>query len=373
MCGGTPPLWGRCCGLVSKTLPGSYLLDWLLYYIVLQKTTVMLHRRSFLQSLAGLTASTVAASKVARAGESEQDRWGALLPKRSFGGSGQEVTMLGLGGAHVSTFSEHAQALIETAMEGGVRFFDTAALYGNGKSERLYGEYLVPKYREEVFIMSKAQLHSKKDVQKQLDTSLLNLKTDYLDLWEMHQVMSVDDVKTRIENGVLDAFIEAKEKGKVRHIGFSGHRDPAAHLHVLEQTDIFEACQMPISCADVSYGSFIKNVLPVLMKRNMGVVAMKTLAAGGFFGGSTWFQGGGKPKICPDLVSIKEAIHFAWSMPVSVLVTGANNPEMLLEKIEFAKSFVKMTEEKKSELIDKVAHLTPQAGVEFYKAEDLPK
>lgn len=330
----------------------------------------MLNRRTFLQSLAGLTASTLTVQKAGSA-TPKRDRWGALLPMRRLGATGKNVTMLGLGGAHVSTFSDHAQALIETAMEGGVRFFDTAALYGDGASERLYGQYLVPKYREEVFIMSKAHLHSKKDAQRQLDQTLRNLNTDYLDLWEMHQVMSVEDANTRIENGVLDAFIEAKESGKVRSIGFSGHRDPAAHLRVLERTDIFEVCQMPVSCADVSYGSFVKRVLPELLKRNMGVAAMKTLAAGGFFGGTKWFQSGDKPRICPDLVSVKESIHFAWSMPVSVLVTGANDPRMLKEKIEFAQSFIQMTDAKKEELVDKVAHLTQKAGVEFYKAKDL--
>ena len=334
-------------------------------------TETMLDRRTFLQSLAGITASTLTTTNSGRAANPESDRWGALLPKRRLGKTGKEVTMLALGGAHVNTFASHAQGLIETAMEGGVRFFDTAALYGDGASEKLYGQYLVPKYREDVFILSKAHLHTKTDVKRLLDRTLLNLKTDYLDLWLMHQVMDVNDANTRIENGVLDAFIEAKQSGKVRHIGFSGHRDPAAHLRVLERTDIFEACQMPISCADVSYGSFIKSVLPILLKRQMGVIAMKTLAAGGFFGGTTWFRSGDKPKICPDLISIKDSIHFSWSMPVSVLVTGANDPDMLKEKIEFARSFVEMTEEKKKELIDKVSHLTANAGVEFYKAKNL--
>ena len=331
----------------------------------------MIDRRTFLQSMAGLTASTLASSRSGQAADSGSDRWGTLLPKRLLGKTGKEVTMLALGGAHVSTFASHAQGLIETALAGGIRFFDTAALYGDGASEKLYGQYLVPKYREDVFILSKAHLHTKNEVKGLLDRTLLNLKTDYLDLWQMHQVMDVNDANTRIENGVLDAFIEAKESGKVRHIGFSGHRDPAAHLRVLERTNIFEACQMPISCADVSYGSFIKSVLPILLKRQMGTVAIKTLAAGGFFGGTTWFQSGPRPKICPELISIKDSIHFSWSMPISVLVTGANDPNMLKEKIEFAKSFVQMTEEKKKELIDKVSHLTGNAGVEFYKAKNL--
>ncbi len=332
----------------------------------------MVDRRTFLQSLAGITATTLDSSKTGHAADPESDRWGTLLPKRRLGQTGEDVTMLALGGANVLMYKQHAQALIETAIEGGIRFFDTAANYGNGASEKLYGEYLVPKYREDIFILSKAHVQSKKDVKQLLDRTLLNLKTDYLDLWQMHQVMSVDDANTRIENGVLDAFIEAKESGKVRHIGFSGHRDPAALQRVLERTDIFEACQMPVSCADGSYGSFVQNVLPILVERKMGVIAIKTLAAGGFFGGTSWFRSGPKPKICPSIMSVKEAIHFAWSMPISVLVTGANNPDMLKEKIEFAQSFVQMTDEKKKELIDKVSHLTANASVEFYKAKNLP-
>ncbi len=326
----------------------------------------MIERRHFLQSLAAITASLMASSQKSPAA-TESDRLGTLLPKRRLGRTGEDVTMLGLGGAHVSNFSQHAEAFIETALEGGIRFFDTAASYNSGASERLYGRYLVPKYRDTVFLMSKAHLHSYSDVKKQLDNTLSNLHTDYLDLWQMHQVMDISDAERRIDGRVIDAFIEAKESGKVRHIGFTGHKDPAAHLRVLSHTDIFETCQMPVNSADPSYGSFIRQVMPQLVDRNLGIIAMKTLACGGFFGGTTWFQGGNKPKICPDLMTVEDAIHFAWSLPISVLVTGPNNPDQLKEKIELAKSFTGMTEEKREELIERVAHLTSKAGVEFYK------
>jgi uncharacterized protein len=328
-------------------------------------------RRTFLKSLAGLTASLLVQPQLA--GAAQSDKWGEILPKRKLGSTGEEVTMLGLGGAHVSSFKEHAQAFIETAMEGGIRFFDTAASYSSGLSQRLYGQYLVPKYRDEVLILSKAEKFTKAHVLKQLDETLLSLGTDYIDFWQMHQVMDVADAETRINQGVLDAFIEAKQSGKVRFIGFSGHRDPRAHLKILETTDIFDVCQFPVSVADASYGSFTNSVIPELLKRNMGIISIKSLAAGGFFGGSTWFQSGSKPKICPDLMSVEEAIHYVWSLPVSVLITGPNHPDMLKEKIAFAKSFAGMTPGRREELIDKAAHLTSRAGVEFYKDNQLPE
>ncbi|RJP23113.1 MAG: aldo/keto reductase [Candidatus Omnitrophota bacterium] len=332
----------------------------------------MVDRRTFLKTLTAMATSAAITAKNGKADAVASDRWGPLLPTRRLGKTGNDVTMLALGGAHVASFSQYAQQFIETAIAGGIRFFDTAASYGNGESEKLYGRYLTPPYREDIFLLSKAHLFTKRDVQNQLDKTLLNLKTDYLDLWQMHQVMDVADADTRIENGVLDAFLEAKASGKVRHIGFSGHQDPAAHQRILERTDIFEVCQMPISCADASYGSFIKSVLPILLQREMGVIAIKSLAAGGFFGGTTWFQSGSRPKICPDLMTVEEAIHFSWSMPISVLVTGPNNPDMLREKIDFAKSFTPMNVEQQEYLIDKAAHLTPRAGVEFYKSTNLP-
>ncbi|MDP8242821.1 MAG: aldo/keto reductase [Candidatus Hinthialibacter antarcticus] len=330
----------------------------------------MFNRRSFLHSL---TAMTSALSLPQKANAQDSDILGDLLPQRRLGKTDEYVTMLGLGGAHVdSQFNESgAQEIIETSLAGGVRFFDTAHSYGGGRSEERYGRFLTPKYREHVFIMSKAELNTAAKVRQQLEDTLRRLNTDYLDLWQMHQVMSADDADDRIAHGVLEEFVKAKDEGKVRYIGFTGHRDPAAHLRVLGETDIFQTCQMPINCADPSYGSFIRSVLPELVPRDFGVIAMKTLACGGFFGGTTWFQNGPKPKICPTRMSVQEAIHFVWSMPVSVLVTGPNSVEQMQEKIDLARSYTGMSEDERQQLIDKVVDLTPDSGVEFYKADGL--
>ncbi|MFB3787844.1 MAG: aldo/keto reductase [bacterium] len=338
--------------------------------IHLQETHPMYNRREFLTVLSSLTAGLLAAP-----GSSfgTSDALGEILPTRRLGRTGEFVTMLGLGGAHVASVlsARDAEKAINLAIEGGIRFFDNAASYGNGEGERRYGKYLTPKYREHVFLMTKAHLFDAQTVRKQLDTSLLNLKTDYVDLWQMHQVMDPEDADTRMAGGVLDVFLEAKASGKARHIGFSGHNMPDSHLHILGKTDIFETCQMPVNCADPNYGSFILNVMPKLVERDLGVIAMKTLACGGFFGGTTYFENGPKPKICPDRLPVREAIHFVWSLPVSTLVTGPNTVEQLQEKIDLARSFTQLSEESRLELIRKVADLNRNGGVEFYKSKGL--
>lgn len=298
------------------------------------------------------------------------DRFGELLPQRKLGATGESVTMLGIGGAHVGIVDDKtAQEIIETAIAGGVRFFDNAESYNNGGSEIKYGKYLTPKYRDVSFIMTKSTGRDAKTAQRHLEDSLRRMKTDYVDLWQIHAVGSPQDVDDRIEKGVLEVALKAKESGKARYIGFTGHRDFNAHLRMLERTDELEICQMPINCFDPSNKSFIKNVLPKLVERNMGVLAMKTLANGGFFGGDRHFYGGDHPKLVPNVVSVKEAIHFVWSLPVSVLITGARDVDMLREKIELARSFQEMQEENRLELVQRVASAGYDAGtVEFYKA-----
>jgi predicted aldo/keto reductase-like oxidoreductase len=192
------------------------------------------------------------------------------------------------------------------------------------------------------------------------------MKTDYLDLWLMHQVDSVEDFNNLRDNGMFDYFIKAKESGKVKHIGFSGHKNPDANLYVLkEMGQHCEANMLPVNVADPSYRSFIRNVLPVLREKNQGIIAMKTLAGGAFWGGG--FDGNNeKNQQVMDLISVKDAIHFALSMPNDVLVTGAKDAEMLQEKIDLAKSFVKLSEEEQDDLIAKVADFG-RNKVEYFK------
>ena len=164
--------------------------------------------------------------------------------------------------------------------------FDTAESYADGESESRYGRFLTPKYRDQVFLMTKTTGKDSKTVERHLDESLKRLNTDYLDLWQIHSIGSPEDVDARIENGVLDVFERAKASGKVRFIGFTGHRNPAAHKRMLERTmdsDLFDTCQMPVNVLDPSYHSFIEQVTPTLQQRKIGLLAMKTLADGRFF------------------------------------------------------------------------------------------
>ena len=331
-----------------------------------------MERRALLKWLAGFTAGIVLSTQTKAKSQSQakattSDRLGKLLPQRSLGRTGEAVTMLGMGGWHLGRFSERdAQAAIEMALEGGIRFFDTAQMYQSGGSEALMGKLLVPQYRDDIYLMTKTAATTAKDTRRALEDSLRRLNTDYLDLWQVHTVENPGDVGNRIANGVFEVMAEAKAAGKVRHIGFTGHRQPAAHLKVLAESDIFDTCQMPVNLADPSYSSFIKQVMPELVRRNVGIIGMKSLANGGFFGGSSHGRHGSNAKIVPDRVTVADAINFAWSMPISVLVVGFDDLPQLQEKIDLANNFVTMNESDRDRAIALVADLAGRT-VEFYK------
>jgi uncharacterized protein len=330
-----------------------------------------LTRRRFL----GQVASLAALAATAHAGESLQtekpvsDALGPTLARRPLGRTGQMVTMLGMGGAHLEMVDDRAaQAMIETAIEHGIRFFDNSQGYADGECEAKYGRFLTPRYREHIFLMTKTDAVDAASAHRELDGSLRRLRTDYLDLWQMHAIESPEDVDERQRGGVFQAMEEARQSGKVRHLGFTGHRTPAAHLRVLEVSDQFETCQMPVNAADPSYNSFIRQVMPVLVEKNLGVLAMKTLSDQGFFGINRWaHRPTGRSPLIPDRISLREAIHFVWSLPVSTLITGAESLEQLQEKIRLAQSFTAMSPEERQQIIPKVADLAGNA-VEYYKA-----
>jgi len=262
--------------------------------------------------------------------------------------------------------------VIETAIQGGVRFFDTAESYDDGGSEIRYGKYLVPKYRDEVFIMSKSTATDAATAKKHLEGTLKRLKCDYINLWQVHSLVTPEDVDNRIENEVLEVFVKAKAEGKVKHIGFTGHQNPFAHKQMLDKTaanDIFETIQMPINAIDSHFHSFIKNVLPYAVDRNFGILAMKTLSDGRFFKEKKVLdkiEWESDDPIIPNYISVKEALYFVWSLPVSVLITGAEKKELLREKIKLAINFTKLSENERYELISKVSE---KAGneIESYK------
>jgi len=336
----------------------------------------MENRRDFLRNMAGITAGMMLPVGFGCSGSARgSDQLGALLPMRKLGATGEKVTMLGVGGYHIGwTTEKDAQEVIETAIEGGIRFFDTAHSYGPGISEERYGKFLIPKYRDHIFLMTKTTAPDGETLLKEVDLSLKRLNTDHVDLLQLHAFQSPGDVDDRISNGVMDAVHSVKESGKARHIGFTGHQSPYAHLRMMERMSEFPGfatLQMPLSIVDfASEHSFVRKTLPAAVENNLGLLAMKTLAAGRFFDRTKigeevrWET---ETPVVPGYLSVKEAIYFSWSLPVSVLITGAENKSLLQEKIEMAREFVKLTEEEKEQILDKASGAPDRDQVEYYK------
>lgn len=333
-------------------------------------------RRDFLKKMTAATAAISLPISFGCSGPGPaSDKFGTLLPLRKLGATGEKVTMLGVGGYHIGwTTEKDAIEVIEAAMEGGIRFFDTAHNYGKGLSEERYGKYLLPKYQDEIFLMTKTQALDGASLLEEVDLSLKRLKTDQVDLIQLHSFQSPEDVDSRIENGVMDAILKIKEQGKARYIGFTGHRNPYAHNRMMEaypELREFSTLQMPISVVDyASEHSFVQKTMPIALENDLGLLAMKTLADGRFFnkkemsGRVRWET---DTPVVPDYVSIRDALYFSWSMPISVLITGAENKPMLEEKIGMAKDFVKLGEQEKQAILDKAAAAPDLEKVEYYK------
>ena len=333
-------------------------------------------RRDFLRNMAGITAGMMLPAGWGCSGsQADSDTLGELLPMRKLGSTGEKVTMLGVGGYHIGwTTEKDAQEVIETAIEGGIRFFDTAHSYGPGTSEERYGKFLVPKYRDHIFLMTKTTAPDGETLLREVDLSLKRLNTDHVDLLQLHAFQNPGDVDDRINNGVMDAIYSVKESGKARHIGFTGHQSPYAHLRMMERLSEFPGfatLQMPLSIVDfASEHSFVRKTLPLALENKLGLLAMKTLAAGRYFGRTkisdeiSWET---ETPVIPGYISVKEALYFSWSLPVSVLITGAENKALVLEKIEIAREFTRLTEEEKDLILDKASRAPDRDKVEYYK------
>src|SRR6056297_3492742 len=306
------------------------------------------------------------------------DRLGEILPQRQLIRNGEKVTAFNLGGYHVgfSPKPSDAERMLERAMELGVRFYDNARGYNNGRSEEYMGQFLTPKYRDDIFLMTKAPAKTGEGVRKQLEESLKALNTDYLDLWQIHAIRDKEDVDNRINNGVLDVFLEAKEKKLTRYIGFTGHVNPATHLYFLEFLEKrglpLDTCQMPVNVCDPSFESFEKHVLPVLLEREYGVIAMKTMAGGSMMGGRIdttpdYIE----TKDIPDVVGVTDItlanLHqYAYSLPISSLCSGCRFTYELDENVSVLKDLKNLSESDREKLVE-IAK--PYAGttVENYK------
>jgi aryl-alcohol dehydrogenase-like predicted oxidoreductase len=335
-------------------------------------------RREILQQMA--VAGTLLAPPLAKANKS--DKLGSVLPMRTLGKSGVKVTCLGLGGYHVghAKNAATAQAVIEKALASGIRFFDTAESYQHGESERRYGQYLIPRYRDEIFLMTKSTARSADGAREHLEGSLRRLNTDVIDLWQIHALMDPADADNRLGAGILDTALKAQAEGKIRHIGFTGHASPYAHIRMTEYQEVTAACtacQMPVNPVDAaSAHSFIGKTMPKLLEYNLGVLAMKSLADGRFFaskdrnGDVIWTSDN---PVIPNTLSIEECTQFALSMPVAVLIIGAETPEYVEDKVAIAKRFSTLSGEQRMALVEKAAAFADEGKVEYYKNEDLRK
>lgn len=334
-----------------------------------------MQRRKFFQLVTGMAAAIPFAARASESGTS--DRWGPILPLRPLGSSVVSVTCLGLGGFHIGwTTEELAEATIEAALEEGVRFFDTAESYGPHTSEDRYGRFLTPRYRDEIFLMTKSVAKDGPTARRDIEASLRRLRTDHLDLWQIHAIESPDDVDARLQAGVLDEALKAQSEGKIRHLGFTGHASPAAHLRMLEKTSgqdsPFLTAQFPVNPVDAAAtNSFINQVLPRIEEARIAPLAMKTLADGHFFGKkiqgdtTTWET---SDPIVPNVLTVTDCIHFALSLPIAVLITGAEKPEFLREKARLVRSFHQLDEAEQQALIIRVAAFAAAGKVEYYKS-----
>ncbi len=334
------------------------------------------NRRTFIKKTAKITALSIFADWTSAMATS--DKWGEILPQRQLIRNGEKVTVFCLGGYHLG-FTENpkeAERMVERSIELGVRFFDNARRYHDGRSEQYMGKFLTPKYRDKIFLMTKAPAKTGKGVRQQLDESLKALNTDYLDLWQIHAVRTPEDVDNRLKEGVLDAFLEAKQKGKTRYIGFTGHRNPKTHIYFLNKLDELgvelDTCQMPLNVVDPSFESFQLKVLPMLLEKKYGVIAMKTMAGGSMMGGRIDTTPDDiKTKDIPDVIGKTKLTYdnlhqYVYSLPISSLCSGCRFTHELETNVKVLNNLKTLSESEMETLIE---YAKPYAGeiVENYK------
>lgn len=309
-------------------------------------------RREFGATAAALP---LAAAFSASAGADDKD----AIPRRAFGKTGEKVSCLGLGGYHIgkAESKEVAVKIVHEAIDAGVNFLDNAWEYNGHQSEEWMGA-AVKGRRDKVFLMTKVCTHGRgKEVAlKQLDESLKRLGTDHLDLWQIHEVVYENDPDLHFaKGGVIEALDAAKQAGKVRFVGFTGHKHPDIHLKMLAHDYPFDAVQMPLNCFDATYRSFEKKVLPELNRRGIAPLGMKSL-------------GGDAQPVLHGVVTAEEAIRYAMSLPVAVTVTGIDSPEVLRQNLAIARGFQAMTPEEMDALRKRCAPAAGDGHLEMYKS-----
>ncbi len=283
------------------------------------------------------------------------------MPYRVLGKTNEPVSLLCLGGAHMGRTSltdDEAVALQRTAIDEGVNFLDNAYVYNNGRSEELMGKAMRDGYRDKVFLMTKTYTRERDGTgaQEQLEESLRRLQTDCIDLWQVHQVMEPHEPQWIYERGILDVMTKARDEGKVRYLGFTGHSRPEFHLEMIERGFDWDTLQLPVNAVDHHWTSFEKSVLPEALERNLGVIGMKSL------GGSP-----GQFVNSANILTARECMHYAMNMPVATVVSGVETMDKLRENLAIAKSFEPLDEEQVEDILAKAAPIAEGGEFEPYK------
>jgi aryl-alcohol dehydrogenase-like predicted oxidoreductase len=306
-------------------------------------------RREFLTSSVAGAVGAATALPLSAEGE---------MPMRVLGKSGLNVSRFCLGGFHMAKNGpENAVKIIHRAIDLGVTFFDSAHKYHGGKSDEFYGRALRGGRRQKVLLMSKAELRDEASAMKQLEETLRRTNTDYLDLWQCHEVSTMDEVKKIFgPKGSLGAFVKAKEQGKVRHIGFTGHHDPEVHLALLNGFDGWETVQHPVNLIDPHYLSFIKNVFPKVGAKGLGRIAMKTNAIGNITGNK--------------IATIPECLRFAMAQNPDTIVSGVETVGQLEENVAILKTQKAFTEEEVRQLLSRTGRGPFGSKIEDYKRKE---
>lgn len=279
---------------------------------------------------------------------------------RTLGRTGEKVSIVGLGGYHIGMQEDVNESvrIIRTALDHGMNFLDNCWDYNDGQSEIRMGKALRDGYRQKAFLMTKIDGRTKQAAMQQLEESLRRLQTDHIDLLQFHEVIRDNDPDRIFANGGgMEAVLEAKKQGKVRYIGFTGHKSPDIHLKMLNtafaHNFTFDAVQMPLNVMDAHFDSFEKKVLPVLVKHNIGVLGMKPM--------------GDKIILKSKTASPIECLHYAMNLPTSVVITGCDSLDILQQAIQAASSFKSMSSSEVSTLLAKTAPAAAKGEFELYK------
>src|SRR5271157_6662922 len=282
------------------------------------------------------------------------------MPYRKLGRSGEKVSLVGLGGFHIGLQKDEAESIriVRTAVDRGINFLDNCWDYNHGESEVRMGKALRDGYRKKVFLMTKVDGQVKDVAARQIDESLRRLQTDTIDLLQFHEVIRPGD-PDRIfgPGGSIEAALVAKKAGKIRYIGFTGHKDPDIHLKMLDTAFqhgfTFDAVQMPLNVMDMHFKSFAHKVVPVLTKHGIGVLGMKPMGFGAILRSNT--------------VTPVECLHYAMNLPTSVVITGCDSLKILDQALEAARTFKPLGEKQVAAILAKTASLAAQGEFEPFK------